>query len=300
MFRRIVAPTDLSQRSNQAVRLAAQWASAIDAELVILHVDQDFESGLHDGAALSEFLGQIEQRRQEALEAVEFGAQSEGARVRIERRRGEPAEEIRAAIENPTTDLLVLMADAGRGLRRLMGGTTKRLTRNLPCASLILTPTSLEYGLHHAKIRRVLYPTDFSDASVAGLRQAVELAKGHDARIEMLHVLQLPTFFPGTPGDPAVSVPHEFSSQREQLFRNKLDELCASVSGVEASYRVTIAQAIAPAIAEFARRYDFDVVCVPAHGHGAIHNVLFGSVAETTLELSDRPVLILPPQAAGA
>lgn len=299
MFRRIVAPTDLSERANEAVRLAARWASKLDADLVVLHVDEDFESGMHGGAEIAEFLGRIEQTRQDALDGIQFDAEAQGARVSIERRRGEPAEEIRDAVTHASTDLLVLSADASTGFRRLMGGTTKRLARKLPCAALILTPESLERGLHHSKVRRVLYPTDFSDASIAGLRVAVEFARANEARLEVLHVLQLPTFFPGTPGDPAIAVPHEFSTQREQLFRNKLDELCASFSGVEISYRVTIAQAVAPAIAEFARRYDFDVVCVPAQGHGAIHNVLFGSVAESTLELSDRPVLILPPIPVG-
>jgi nucleotide-binding universal stress UspA family protein len=93
-----------------------------------------------------------------------------------------------------------------------------------------------------------------------------------------------------------LALSHEFRTSQENRFRNKLDELVATVQGVETSYRVTIGPSVGLAIVEFAERYDFDVICIPAQGHGALYSVLFGSVAQSTVDASSVPVLVLPPR----
>jgi nucleotide-binding universal stress UspA family protein len=47
-------------------------------------------------------------------------------------------------------------------------------------------------------------------------------------------------------------------------------------------------------IVELARSAEADLIIIPGHGHGAVHRTVFGSTAESVLELSEMPVLVLP------
>ena len=61
-------------------------------------------------------------------------------------------------------------------------------------------------------IRRILYPTDFSECARNALPFAVAFAAAHDAELHMLHVLVLHTL---EPEDPSTPFPGEEEARRE-------------------------------------------------------------------------------------
>jgi nucleotide-binding universal stress UspA family protein len=63
-------------------------------------------------------------------------------------------------------------------------------------------------------------------------------------------------------------------------------------SGVHAIYRHTVGAA-AHAISEMAQREGFDLVVMGSHGHGALANVVLGSVTTAVLALCKTPVLVI-------
>jgi nucleotide-binding universal stress UspA family protein len=297
MLKRILAPTDFSPAARVAVDLAGRWAQHFHAELILLHVDEDVESGFHDPAELVETLSRIESTRQEKLEELRFAVERLGVRARIERRRGAPAEQIARAVPELEVDLLVIATHGRRGLRRLMGTTTTRILRRAPSPVLTVSERSAPALRDPFTVARVLYPTDFSPPALAGLRWAAELVGNFGAELEVAHVLELPSMLSLLPGEPALGVNHPIDAAKEQGFRNKLDEVCATAGVTDAGYRVLVGSSVGEALADCAQRYAHDLVVVPSQGHGALHNVLFGSVAEALVELCTRPVLVLPPGA---
>ena len=46
-------------------------------------------------------------------------------------------------------------------------------------------------------------------------------------------------------------------------------------------------------VAEFANKREFDLIVVGSHGHGAVREMLLGSVAHSTIHRSKIPVLVI-------
>lgn len=63
-------------------------------------------------------------------------------------------------------------------------------------------------------------------------------------------------------------------------------------SGIHATYRHSVGGA-ARAISEMSMREGIDIVVMGSHGHGAIANVVLGSVTTAVLALCKAPVLVI-------
>jgi nucleotide-binding universal stress UspA family protein len=144
---RILAATDGSDRSLGAVKVAAELAVKLDADLVILAVD--VEPSAADDAGLVEFAKTEHFRdladvlpimRAEHLDAARDLAAKAGAkRVRTTSRIGDPAEEIVAQAESDQSDLVVV---GSRGLGRisglLLGSVSQKVASLASCSVLIV------------------------------------------------------------------------------------------------------------------------------------------------------------------
>lgn len=295
MYTKLAVATDFSDLAHTCSVHMARWAKQLGAPLTIVHVDQDFESGLNDGESLVRLLSEVEATRSATLEALSNELSELGAKVELVRLRGNPAAELTRWVEESGCDLLGLAAQSHRGLDRLVGSTTKRLTRRPPCSLYVVNEGASSPPEAPPIAGRMLYPTDFSEASMERMSDAMALAKRVDATMEVFHVLEMPSFIPVAPGEPAVALPTEFRSMREEKMLAKLRDFVTANGGPAPDYRVTISDSVPRAIAEHCRRYDVDLMVMPTHGHSAVHNVLLGSVAEAMIQLSPVPLLLLPP-----
>lgn len=123
-------------------------------------------------------------------------------------------------------------------------------------------------------IRRILFPTDFSEASRRAGETALALARHFGARLVVLHVIP-----PVTDPDP-----------RRAALRSLAAELAADVP-VEAE---TVAGVPARQIAAYASRHHVDVIVMGTHGRTGVSHALLGSVAEAVLRRAPCPVLTVP------
>lgn len=122
-------------------------------------------------------------------------------------------------------------------------------------------------------IRRILFPTDFSDASDAAGRTAVALARQYDAELTMVYVVPPVT-------DPS---PSEGIGALAAELAPRLAVKTEVLSGIPARK-----------IAEYARRQGIDLIVMGSHGRGGLSRVLLGSVAEGVVRRGPCPVLVVP------
>ena len=140
------------------------------------------------------------------------------------------------------------------------------------------------------KVRRVLVPTDFSPGAEPALGWASVLASGFDAKMLLLHVLDVRLAAIG-------GLPPQMASMPA------VDELVRIVSaeaeqemqalGVRFPNARTIVKEGVPRliILEVAKAEGADLIVMGTHGRTGLSHVFFGSVAEYVVRHSRVPVL---------
>jgi nucleotide-binding universal stress UspA family protein len=140
------------------------------------------------------------------------------------------------------------------------------------------------------EIRRILFPTDFSECAQAALPQAIRLAELHDADLVLLHVLVLHM-------STAMDVVEPFPGEEEA--RKALEETARQPGGTRVLHQVVRAVAAAPAILDCADEEEIDLIVIGSHGRRGLRRLLLGSVAEEVLREAACPVLIVREEAKG-
>jgi nucleotide-binding universal stress UspA family protein len=139
----ILCPTDYSERSDFAFRIACSLARDYRAKLVLLHVA--LRSVTIEGeAAIAPRSEAYFQEESDKLESV-----SVPAGVRAERfvREGDPAGEILRAAQFTNADLIVMGTHGWTGLARLLAGSVaEQVMRRAPCPVLTVRTPSLQAG----------------------------------------------------------------------------------------------------------------------------------------------------------
>ncbi|HLG13053.1 MAG TPA: universal stress protein [Blastocatellia bacterium] len=148
-------------------------------------------------------------------------------------------------------------------------------------------------------LKKILWPTDFSDCSYAALRNAVELAVQFDAELFLLHVIPpipKPITAASTVGLEAAYEPYIAEYERglhagaEQKLREVIER--NAPRGVKARPLVGRGDA-AGEIARMAEDERVGLIVMATHGMTGWRNLELGSVAERVARLSTRPVLTI-------
>ena len=142
-----------------------------------------------------------------------------------------------------------------------------------------------------SRIRRILHPTDFSRASSAAFRRAVELAKDNRAELLVLHVLSVPVPITGD-GYMPPKIYDEIVTGARAYAQKELDALIRKAKAAGARATGLLVEGIAhERIAQAARSKKADVLVVGTHGRTGLPRFFLGSVASRVLTLAPCPVL---------
>ncbi len=144
-------------------------------------------------------------------------------------------------------------------------------------------------------INKILYPTDFSERSLAALALAVDLAQRYGAELHCLHVVDMPEGFILEDGymlpltteyQPDYGKLKEAAeAQIEQFVTQHMPDLRDSVRKV-----VVLGKPFAEII-RYAREQNIDLIVLGTHGRSALGSMLLGSVAEKVVRKAPCAVL---------
>lgn len=138
-------------------------------------------------------------------------------------------------------------------------------------------------------IRKILYPTDFSESAVRALPHALRFARTHGAEVHLLHALVLHA------ADEA-----ELERHYEELAeeaRRDLEVMAGEGPGEGPAESLRLIPAVrrgisaAPVILDYAAEADVDLIVMGSHGRRGIRRMLVGSVAEEVVRTAACPVL---------
>lgn len=142
-------------------------------------------------------------------------------------------------------------------------------------------------------LQAILACVDFSDVEAEVVATAMSLAKAFGGELHLLHVGEPEPAFVGYEVGPKTVRDQVAATLREQHRRIEAIAAEAAQQGLRA-HPHTLRGPYAETILREAEQLRADVIVLGSHGHGRLHALLVGSVAEGVLRGAKVPVLVVP------
>lgn len=142
-------------------------------------------------------------------------------------------------------------------------------------------------------IRRILFPTDFSENADTALPWALMLAKNFEAELTMLHTVVLHS---DDVGDDAFSRFPDLERCVAMLVENadsRLERTIEDSGRISVNQRVVRGFSAAEEILRYTQSERIDLIVMGTRGRRGIGHLLLGSVAEQVVRVSPCPVLTI-------
>jgi nucleotide-binding universal stress UspA family protein len=146
------------------------------------------------------------------------------------------------------------------------------------------------------EMKRILFPTDFSENSKVAQKYACTLAEQFQADLHLLHVLVDPAVVIPEPGT-FFPIPDTFLAEMQEKTKAALDKaLDPAWCERNKVHRVMRRGTPFVEIVKYAREADVDLIVIGTHGRTGLAHVLLGSVAEKIVRKAPCPVLTVRPE----
>lgn len=139
--------------------------------------------------------------------------------------------------------------------------------------------------------RRILHPSDFSSASRAAFRKAIDMAKASRAELLIVHVVSPVVPVPGD-GYVSPEMYDQLSASSRAWAQKRLDSLVAQAKKSRARVKGFVLEgAASDEIVRFARARRVELIVMGTHGRKGIAKLFVGSVADRVVAAATCPVL---------
>lgn len=140
--------------------------------------------------------------------------------------------------------------------------------------------------------KKIMFPTDFSDLTLAALSHARQLAEGFKAELHCVHVVDDAYQYWSAMGPESIPVGPP-AEELLALGRKRMEQFCAErLSDLDPPpiTHVSMGRPFAEIIA-YAREHNINLIVMGTHGRGAIAHVLLGSTTEKVVRKAPCAVL---------
>ena len=138
----------------------------------------------------------------------------------------------------------------------------------------------------------IVAPIDFSDPARQAVDTAADMASRFGAALLLIHVVPA---LPRLPGSVSMFKEAEYERWLHEGAVKTIGDLSAKYekAGIPVRTEVGTANDVGMEILRIAQKQKADLIVIATHGVSGWHTVLFGSVAEKVIRLSEIPVLLL-------
>lgn len=283
-IRKILLPTEVTDRSTASTDLAVALAKQHGAELLLYHAVLTHENDLRRiGELLEEFLDRLVLEGSENLrrEAARLEKEHDVVARAFVERKASAYEAIRERVRAFEPDLVVMGTHHHSRVERwFLGSVAEKVVRHVPVPVLTVRPDA------EPRVGRLaLVPVDFSDNSRRAIDAAFGVA-GEASGLVVLHVVLNPAFAGIHPGD-YVRV-FQIDTGLPAQIRERMEEWMGD-RDFEAEVRE--ADDVAECILAVAEEKKADLIAIGSRGLTGVDYFLMGSVAEKVVRRSPIPVL---------
>lgn len=146
----------------------------------------------------------------------------------------------------------------------------------------------------NSKIQKILFPTDFSGASIHAASYALSLAKSYKARLYVLHIVDTSEEASG------FYLPHlsyeKLDRELKESAAGMLEKFCATrFKGYKNIEQRVLAGEPYKEILKMIKGMDIDLAVMGTLGKAGIDRFFFGSTTERVMRKASCPVFVVPP-----
>jgi nucleotide-binding universal stress UspA family protein len=210
---------------------------------------------------------------------------------------GDVRQELLGIVDEKEIDLVV-MGSRGRSYfeRMLLGSVTERILRKVHVPILTVSHLDPEKEIHRpglVPLRKLVYATDLQEGSEAGLEFSLRLARGLDAHLTVVHVMQALDSGFASP-DFTGYIPDLSALARAQCAE-RMSQMIALVSDGSVPVTTMLDDGVPyEAINRAALVTNADLVIINLQGKSRLERALLGTTAERVIRTATVPVLSLP------
>lgn len=278
-MKKILVPTDFSDNARQALDVAVNIAKKTDAEIVLLHVNEQIGAALpvseyyytYDRSIEEKYLNMVHENLEKLLEEV--AAELDNKNVRTSVIGGPFSTIVEDVVKTEGIDLIVMGTKGASGLKEFfVGSNTEKIVRIVKCPVLAVHDNAtLEFNT-------VVVPTTLeSDQKklFEGLREWETIFGG---KFYLLYINN-----PGAYRDDA-----DIEAREKALLES------TGLKNVEIFKTETFTLNEEQVIFDFAKERNADLIVMGTHQRRGLSHILLGSLTEDTINHAAIPVLAIP------
>jgi universal stress protein E len=280
-IKKILAGIDLEKDSELVLAYSSLFADVFGASLNLLYV---IDYLVTPPAYLTPYIEKEKKDAIEKLSVLKVKMTEAGFSAEPEVVVGRLRESFETAVKKRGVDILVLgfMAHA---LRR---SSSEKLIKGLQTPVLVVKGKKTDGTyIGSVRMRKILCPVDFSEASRKALDAALELTDAFSAKLNVIYVF--PDYLIRK-----MRSPEERDKAAKALRERAEDKLDDFLKGFGLREKGKVEEGEpGGGIVSFAEREDVDLIVMGARGLGFIQGMLIGSVTDAVLKSSPCPVFVI-------
>ena len=285
----ILVPVDFSDASRKAMHSAALLALKFGAKLTAAHIVPSFGAFNYSFPGDTfEFEKQVFAEARKQLPEEIPSAYRDQLKTQVIVKAGDIRDELLGIVNDENIDLVVMGTHGRRNFQRFfLGSTTEGMLRHLPVPVLTVSTRGSEKQTEspfEVPFRRILYATDLSETTAAGLHYCADLAHVLGAHLTLLHVMDL---------HDAVTFESEADIHARLMGRMHKTVGKERCDGLQIATEV-INGVPHREILRFAEKTNADLIVINLQSKGLLERALLGSTAERVIRSSPIPVLCIP------
>jgi nucleotide-binding universal stress UspA family protein len=294
MFEHILVPLDGSSLAECVLPHVIALATR-DAGVTLLHVLEE-QREQHETPLASPLDAQLEKVAARAyLAEVAERLSRAGIPVETAAVSGLAAAEVVAYAQQNDVDLIVMSTHGESGLSGWnMSSVVQKVAARAHRSMMIVrayTPAGRESDT--VTYRRLLVPLDGSRRAECVLPVAISLARMHDARLVLAHILLDPAILdPMWAGEEERSLLGQLAEYRQRRAERYVAGVRKRFS-VDADVELQVSADVPSALQALCDEHACDLMMMSAHGHSGSPRRTYGSVATSLIGYSSMPLLIV-------
>lgn len=279
-MKKILVPTDFSNNSRHAIRIAAGIAQKVKGRLELLHANTAvaYAPPLPDYYVPEAYdMSEYYENAAEELYTIkrELGDSGKYDDVRFETvvEEGFLYSTVRRIAEEDRADLIIMGTKGATGTTEFfVGSNTEKVIRTAPCPVLAVPENAGAFNL-----KKVIFPTTLRKDQEVVFQTLAEWQKVYPFEVKILYLNNPGGFETNDEIEKAIT-----GFTQAAGLKNASPYISGNTFNEEAS------------ILQFANQENADLIVMGTHQRQGLSHLLFGSLTEDTANHSDIPVLSVP------